>query len=153
MANRADYRGALQTSPLASAMVARPPAPPPPSPFPQQIEPNIRELVQSLDPSSTVREGEYTRSLDPNSVVREGEYVRDSYLPMPPVQEGGMLENIVAKIKQFQESNQEKGELATLMGRLTGENPENFAHLSLEEMRLQLQAIEKAIEPPAITSQ
>jgi hypothetical protein len=35
MPNRADYRGALQTSPLASAIVA--PPPPPPSSFPQQV--------------------------------------------------------------------------------------------------------------------
>jgi hypothetical protein len=114
-----------------------PPAPPPPSPFPQQIEPDISGLLGGYDPK-------FGRFPIPFA---------DSTLPTPPVQEGGMLENIVAKIKQFQESNQEKGELATLMGRLTGENPENFLHLSLEEMRLQLQAIEKAIEPPAITSQ
>ena len=39
MPNRADYRGALQTSPLASAIVA--PPPPPPSSFPQQVGPGI----------------------------------------------------------------------------------------------------------------
>jgi hypothetical protein len=164
MPNRADYRGA--TSPLASVIAASPNSsnalpwwvpqekpgvvPPLPPSIPQQnlrrqVEPDIRELVQSLDPGST---------------VREGEYVRGSDLPMPPAQEEGLVEKLGAilrgipsRVKQFQESNKERGELATHLGRLTGENPENFLHLSVEEMRLQLQAIGKAIELPAITSQ
>jgi len=123
MPNRADYRGALQTSPLASAMVA---------PRPRALSlPTDRDLQFILDSNS-----------------------------LPPAQEeglveklGAMLRGIPSRVKQFQESNKERGELATHLGRLTGENPENFLHLSVEEMRLQLQAIDKAMEPPAITSQ
>ena len=60
MPNRADYRGALQTSPLASAIVAPPPpppAPPPPSPFPQQVGPNIPGILGRGGPP-TPPEGE-----------------------------------------------------------------------------------------------
>jgi len=149
MPNRADYRGALQTSPLASAMVA---------PRPRALSlPTDRDLQFITDASPSIFPPQVDLNIRPTD--RDIQFILDSN-SLPPAQEeglveklGAMLRGIPSRVKQFQESNKERGELATHLGRLTGENPENFLHLSVEEMRLQLQAIDKAMEPPAITSQ